>query len=252
MEKNGMKMRFREDDKREMKTFFENVLNDMRESQLKLYADLLELNREKAYKQVYGLIEDLKTQYETTLKKEVLRDFQKWQDGQSSIQAFIKDIGAGNSNDEIMVEVRKFEEQLKEVLIEISSKELEVPVLTTIVNMNISMDAVVDKIADLYKREMTELETLMASTDRSVKERREENYIYNPIGILLNTILLTNKNFFEKMRNGTKKEFRDMLFSESKKTIKNEEDEKKQLKAFAQEVVDTLKSDSDIFKKILF
>lgn len=245
-----MKIYFEAKDRMEMKMFFEETLETLSGEKLEIYETLLKLCRENGFRQITGITNEFRDLYENTLKDNVRCVFEKWEESDASIQAFLLTMGAGDKDDEIISIAREFEEQLREFVMQIVSKEMEIPISTNIPQVDI--ETTMEKIEDAYDIEIKKVNALKGDVRRKEREKEDENDIYISLCVLLNGILEEYEKFFKTLKKGIKQYSKEVLKPQSKKVVQAVRDEKENNKMRATNLEDLLLSEADIFKDILF
>lgn len=202
---------------REVNALAEEILEEMRNKQFKLYEELFQMQtREFTCKQMCELLRDYKNKFEVNLKENMISIFDKWEESEGSVCNFLKNVGA--DDDESMSEARRFESSLRDYLMGLLSKELDEP-KEDIIDMSGTMNQMLEQVIQLYGQELRSLEEATYDMQRQVDNKSEDNFIFLPIGVLLEGILNVNIEFYEELKLYTERDFAEELLQ---KAIKGE------------------------------
>jgi len=211
MARNNLKMSLQEGLK-EVQVLVEEVLEETRKKQYTLYEEFLQMySKEYKCKQMWVLLCDYKNKYEELLKEDMLHMFEKWEESEGSVCAFVKN--AGSDDDSSIDEARRFEGNIRDYMEEMVSKELEQPV-EDILDMKGSLEQMMEDMIQLYNQELRDLEDITYDMKHKVENNEEDNYIYLPIGVLLEALLHVNTNFYEKLRSYTTQEVTEQMLQQ--------------------------------------
>lgn len=202
---------------REVNALAEEVLEEMRNKQYKLYEELYQMyTREFKCKQMCELLRDYKNKFEAKLKEDMIYIFNQWEDSEGSVCSFLKNVGA--DDEESMSEARRFESGLRDYLMGLLSKELDEP-KEDIADMSGTLDQMLGQVIQLYGQELRSLEETTYESQRQVDNKSEDNFIFLAIGVLLEGILNVNTEFYEELKLYTERDITEELLQQ---TIKGE------------------------------
>ena len=254
MARDGMRMKLNPDAKRQLRTYFEEAVKDADKEVRRVYQDILQYGRQKEYKGINGLLKDIKKQYmETSLYPIMVSEHKKWEEGDSSIHEVLRHMGAASEGDSLYKNACFFEQELKECHMKFYRIELEEPVESGEINLDKTIRGWIEELEVFYDQGIKALDTLLGERKKEIKNKaQEDNHLYSAIGTLIEAIYVADIEFLKKLKKGTGTEYRETLEKTGAKTVREEKEEAKKLKTFAESIGDVLKSESEVFKKILF
>lgn len=247
-------MKFNPDAERQLSNYFEQAVLDADKEVRRVYQEILQYEQQKQYKGLRGLLRDIKKQYmETSLYPTMVSEHKKWEEGKSSIHEVLRDMGAADEGDSLYRKACFFEQELKELHMKLYSIELEEPVESENINLDKTIREWIEEIEVFYDQGIKALDILLGERKKEIKNKaQEDNHLYSAIGTLIEAIYVADIEFFKMLKKGTGTEYKETLEKAGVKKIHEEKDEAKKLKSFAEGVADVLRSESEVFKKILF
>ncbi len=223
-----------EDAQRELKNFFEGTVQEVYKYQESLYEEVCGIYQKNGGKDIYRLVNGYVQQFKTELCVKLHNDYNNWQDSEYSIQQMIKDSGEGEAGDEIVKDAERLEDELNDLLkSEFTNKGFD-SMKETRLHQADTKDDVIDKIVDCCDKKCTELEQEKDEIEKSIKIKKEENFLYSSIEILLGYIIQTNINFLTKLKKEMDNDVRETLLYKSEKIMQIQEDAKQFFNAKAE------------------
>ena len=235
----------------ELESFFSDAIDNARQSVLKVFQELQEINSAARYQIVISKTAEFAEHYAGDFSSEIYSLFDRWYDEGESIHQFIIDMEAAQDDgDESVQAAYKLEEAMRQSLQEALSQEPELYQGSDLVDLTgyggkEKLFADIDEILQNFDEEMEEA---IDDADSTSNDRGEENQIYVNIGVVLSSILSAYKSFFGSFQNGINDHLSEHVSDQNKNAMDTVQENKEHLKSDAENAGEILKEISSLFQ----
>lgn len=242
-----MKFSLDEVARREIRDFFEEALNSVGEETEKLFTELVAIYTREQYKPLFTMTAKVADYYTEEFKNTVQNQFDNWLDSNTSIKSFALELEAGDDDsDDAYRAAESLENDLQNVLIELFSKQPDIPSVNTEAHLTKDDNEIFDEINELVQKYNSTVEDLISDYSAKSESNCEENQIYQNVSEILEAILGSYKSLFEVFNEGVNN-IAEHINNRGIGARNKSEADKAQMKSEAETAGETLRDVSGLF-----
>lgn len=242
-----MKFSFDEGARREIVGFWEEALGEASAKTNTLIEELVEIYREQQYMPLWKMTDKVATYYSEDFKLNLLEQFDRWTESDTSITAFAQELEASDdSNDDAYNAAYTLQEDMKAVLEEIFKNITEVPKESTEAHLSKNVEEIFDDIRNLVNDYEGKITDLIETYESEADKKSEENQLYLNVSEILGAVFGAYLSLLMVFNDGVDN-IAEHISERGKGAVNKSEEDRKIMRDEASSAAESLRDVSGLF-----
>ena len=201
-------MKFSLDDEavKEISQFFDEAIEAACETTNTMFDDLTDIYKTEAYKPLYTLVSNAVNNYQAEFKAEVLKQFDIWASGGSSVVKFAEMVKASDEDsDESSMGANNLQNNMRDILESRLGVQISVDSISEAVHLTKELSDTFDEINDRLKELNSNLDDNKSDFTGKADNNADDNQVYANVKVIISYIYEAYKSFFERVEQDAEK-----------------------------------------------
>lgn len=242
-----MKFSLDESARSEIRGFFEEAVNQAGDETMKLFEELVTVYSREKYKPLVDSTAKMGTYYTEEFPAVIRRQFENWQDSDTSITAFADELEASDdSSDDAYVAAQTLEGELLNVLEEFFTRQPDLPSTSTESTLTKDLEEIYEELEEAVKKFVNGMEDLGSDYESKAESKAEDNRIYANVSEVLAAFFGSFRSLFDEFGKSLEG-FKEHIAERAGSAVQKSESDRATMKAEAENAGEALRDISGLF-----